>query len=88
MWFNYHQKMMTHHSVMTSSLSIKIFKINKFGDLSSDIDINITKMDIFRDVISLIINQCYPRRQKGASGGHKVPASTSKLAIVYTVDSA
>ena len=29
----------------------------------------------FSDVISLIINQCDPRRPKGASGGHKVPAS-------------
>ena len=71
---NYHQKMMTHHSVMTSSLRIKFFKIYKFGDFSSDIDFN-TKTDIFRDVISLLINQCDPRRPKGASGGHKVSAS-------------
>ena len=66
--------MMTHHSVMTSSLLIKILKIDKFGDFSSDIDIN-TKMAIFRDVIFHIINQCDPRRPKGASGGHKVSAS-------------
>ena len=46
---------MTHHSVMTSSLRIKILKIDKFGDFSSDIDFN-TKMDIFRDAIPLIIN--------------------------------
>ena len=64
---------MTHHSVMTSSLRIKNFKIDKFGDFSSDIDFN-TKIDIFRNVISLIINQCDPRRPKGASGGHKVSA--------------
>ena len=49
-------KMMTHHSVMTSSLRIKIFKIDKFGDLSSDIDFN-SKIDVFRDVIYLKINQ-------------------------------
>ena len=65
---------MAHHFVMTSSLRIKNFKIDKFGDFSSEIDFN-TKMDIFRDVISLIINQCDPRRPKGASGGHEVSAS-------------
>ena len=66
--------MMTHHSVMTSSLCIKNFKIDKFDDFLSDIDFN-SKTDIFRDVFSLIINQCDPRRPKGASGGHKVSAS-------------
>ena len=71
--------MMTHHSVMTSSLLIKILKIDKFGDFSSDIDFN-TKLDIFRDVISLIINQCDPRRPKGVSGGHKVSASRAAQA--------
>ena len=44
------KKMITHHSVMTSSLHIKIFKIDKFGDYSSDIDYN-SKTDVFRDVI-------------------------------------
>ena len=70
-------KMMTHHFVMTSSLLIKILKIDKFGDFSSDIDFN-TKIDIFRDAISLIINLCASRRPKGASGGHEV--STSRAA--------
>ena len=42
--------MMTHHSVMTSSLRIKISKIDKFGDFSSDIDYS-SKTDVFRDVI-------------------------------------
>ena len=49
-------------------------KIDKFGDFSSDNDFN-SKTDIFGDVIFLIINQCDPRRPKGASGGHKVSAS-------------
>ena len=40
-------------------------KIDKFDD----IDYN-SRTDIFRDAISLIINQCDPRRPKGASGGH------------------
>ena len=53
-------KMMTHHSVMTSSLRIKIVKIDKFGDFSCDINYN-TRTGVFRDVISLIINQCDPR---------------------------
>ena len=70
--------MMTHHFVMTSSLRIKIFTIDKFGDFSSEIDFN-TKMDIFRDV-SLIINQCEPRRPKGASGGYEVSASRAAQA--------
>ena len=51
---------MSHHFVMTSSLLIKILKIDKFGDFSSDIDLK-TKMDIFRDDISLIINQFHPQ---------------------------
>ena len=48
--------MMTHHSVMTSSLLIKILKIDKYGALSCDIDNNIRR-DVFRDVTSYIINQ-------------------------------
>ena len=71
--------MMTHHFVMTSSLLIKIFKIDKFGDFSCDIDYN-SRTDVFRDVISVIINQCDPRRPKGASGGHKVPATRAAQA--------
>ena len=69
----------THHCVMTSSLCIKNFKIDKFGDFSSEIDFNI-KMDLFRDDISFIINQCDPRRPNGASGGHKVSASRAAQA--------
>ena len=38
---------------------IKNFKIDKFGDFTCDIDFK-TKMDIFREDISLIINQCHP----------------------------
>ena len=72
-------KMMAHHFVITSSLRIKNFKIDKFGDFSSDIDYH-SKTNIFRDVISLIINQCDPRRPKGASGGHKVSASRAPQA--------
>ena len=37
----------------------KNFIIDKFGDFSSDIDFK-TKMDIFRDDISRLINQCHP----------------------------
>ena len=55
--------MITHRSVMTSSLRIKIFKFDKFGDFSSDIDYN-SRTDVFRDVVFLIINQFDPRRQK------------------------
>ena len=55
------------------------FKIDKFGDFSCDIDYN-SRTYVFRDVISLIINQCDPRRPKGASGGHKVSASRAAQA--------
>ena len=70
---------------MTSSLRIKIFKIDKFGDFPCDIDYNI-RTDVFRDVISLIINQCDPRRPKGASGGHSVRQlrSASKRSALVT----
>ena len=44
---------------------IKILKIDKFGDFSSEIDFK-TKMDIFRDDISLIINQCHLQATEGS----------------------
>ena len=78
-WHNCYQKMMTHHFVMTSSLLIKILKIGKFGDFSCDRVYN-SRTDVFRDDISLIINQCDLRRPKGASGGHKVSASRAAQA--------
>ena len=71
--------MITHYSVMMSSLHINNLKIVKFDDISSDIDFN-SKTDIFSDVISLIINKCEPRRPKGTSGGHKVSASRAAQA--------
>ena len=71
--------MMTHHFVMTSSLHIKILKNDKFCDSSCDIDYN-SRTDVFRDAISLIINQCDPRFPQGASGGHKVSASPAAQA--------
>ena len=61
---------------MTSSLCIKNLKIDKFGNFSSDIYFN-NKKDVFSDFYH-IINQCEPRRTKGASGGYKV--STSRQA--------
>ena len=70
--------MMTHHSVMTSSLRIKILKIDKFSNFSCDIDYSRT--EVFRDDISVIINQCEPRRPKGAASGHKVSASRAAQA--------
>ena len=76
--------MMTHHSVMTSSLRIKISKFDKFGDFSSDIDFN-SRIVVFRDAIYLIINQCDPRRPKGASGGHFVSASRAAQASKRSV---
>ena len=51
--------MMSHQSVMTSSLLIKILKIDKFVDSLCDIDYN-SRADVFRDFISLIINHVTP----------------------------
>ena len=62
----------------------KIGNLSKFCDFLIDIDYN-SKTDVFRDV-SLIINQCEPRRPKDASGGHSVryPRSASKRSpLVY-----
>ena len=75
-------KMITLHSVMTSSLCIQNLKIDKFGDFSSDIDYN-SKTDAFRDVIHLIINQCEPRRSKGTYGGRKVSANLAAHVSEY-----
>ena len=71
--------MMTHHFVMTSS-RIKNFKIDKFGDFSSDIDYN-SRTDIFRDAISLIINQCDLQATEGSlrrTQSVRQPRSASK----------
>ena len=59
---------------------------SKNDDLSLCYDVIITHQKfnsmtvVFRDVISLIINQCDPRRPKGPSGGHKVSASRAAQA--------
>ena len=72
--------MMTHHFAMTSSLLIKILKIDKFGVLSRDIGFK-TKMDIFRDDISHIINQCHLQATEGSlrrTRSVRQPRSASK----------
>ena len=56
------------------------FKIDKFGDFSREIGFN-TKMDIFRDVISLIINQCHLQATEGSlrrTQSVRQPRSASK----------
>ena len=65
--------METHHSVMTSSLRIKILKIDKFGYFSCDSDYN-SRTDVFRDFISVIINQSNPRLPQSV----RQPRSASK----------
>ena len=77
---------MTHHFAMTSSLLIKILKIDKFGVFSSDIDFK-TKMDIFRDDISCLINQCHLQATEGSfwrTQSVRQPRNASKRsALVY-----
>ena len=67
---------MTHHcyDVIITHQNFKIF-----DDFSWDIDYN-SRTGVFRDIISLIINQCDPRRPQGAFGGHKVSASRATQA--------
>ena len=73
--------MMTHHSVMTSSVQIFKKKINKFGDFWSDIDYN-SKTDVFR-VIFFKINQCEPSCPKSASGGHRMSFGCANEACLF-----
>ena len=75
---------MTHHFCMTSSILFKILKIDKFGVFSSDIDF---KMDIFRDDISLIINQCHLQTTEGSLRwirSVRQPRSASKRSALVT----
>ena len=72
--------MMTHHFVMTSSLRIKNFKIDKFVD----------KMDIFRDDISLIvINQSHLQATEGSlrrtQSVRQLRSASKRSALVLTV---
>ena len=60
-------------------ITLKNLKSDKFDDFSYNIDYN-SETVIFRDVVSLVINQCEPRRPKDASGGHKVFASRAAQA--------
>ena len=64
--------MMAHYFVMTSSLRIKNFKIDKFGDFSSDIGFY-SRTDIFRDAISPIINQFDPGDRREPLADTKCP---------------
>ena len=79
-------KIMTHHSVMTSSVLIKILKIDKFGDFSCDIDFN-SRRDVFRDVISLIINQSRPQVPKGrlwrTQSVRQMSSASKRRTLVY-----
>ena len=73
--------MMTHQFVMTSSLLIKILKIDKFGNFSCDIDYN-SRTDVFRDVISHIINQCNPRRLRRTLSIREPRSASKRSALV------
>ena len=80
---------MTHHFAMTSSLLIKILKIDKFGVFLSDIDFK-TKMDIFRDDISRLINQCHPQATEGSLRRTlcvRQPRSASKRSALVSMNS-
>ena len=66
----------------------KILKIDKFGVFSSDIDFK-SKMDIFRDDISLIINQSHPQATEGSlrwTRSVRQPRSASKRSALVIVN--
>ena len=73
-------KMITHHSVMTSSLFINSLIIDKFCIFLSVIDYN-SKTDVFRDVIYVLFTQCELRRPMDASGGSEVYVCRAALAF-------
>ena len=73
---------MTHHFVMASSLLIKILKIDKFGDFSCDIDYY-SRTDVFRDVISLIIDQCDYRRTQSVRQSRSASKRSALVVIKY-----
>ena len=70
---------MTHHFAMTSSLLIKILKIDKFGVFSSDIDFK-TRWTYLEMIYPVQLTNVTSRRPKGASGGHKVSVSLAAQA--------
>ena len=65
-----------------SSLLIQILKIDKFGVFLSDIDFK-TKMDIFRDDISRLINQCHLQATEGSV---RQPRSASKRIALVSIN--
>ena len=82
--------MMTHHSVMTSSLCIKNKKITNFVIFRMISIIYNSKTDVFRDIFYHMIYQCRPRCTKGTSSGHKVSTSfTAQVSetrlYIYTI---
>ena len=61
--------------------------MDKFGDFSSDFDFK-TKMDIFRDDISLIINQCHFQATEGSlrrTQSVRQPRSASKRSALVII---
>ena len=60
-----------------SSLLFKILKIDKFGDFSCAIDFH-SRTDIFRDDISLIINQCDPGDRREPPVDTKCPPAAQR----------
>ena len=63
---------MTHHFAMTSSLLIKILKIDKFGAFSSDIDLKL-RWTYLEMISPLYLSNV-------ASGAHEVSASRAEQA--------
>ena len=72
---------MNNHSVIKSSLRIKNLKIDKFGNFSSDIDYN-SRTCVFRDAISIIINQCGHMRLRWTPSVRQPRSACKRSAVV------
>ena len=85
----YHHFYYLNFSFSTLTQSFLNLKFYKFCDFSGDIDY-ISKIEVFMDVIYLIINLYRPRLPKGPSGGQKVSAcraaQESEAGLYYIKD--
>ena len=79
--------MMTHHSVMTSSLRIKISKLTNFV-IFRVISILTLRWTYLEMISPLLLTNLTSRQPKGASGGQKVSdsrAAQTSEARLYTI---
>ena len=70
------------HDVIITHQKFQNWLKLKFGYFSNDIDFN-TMINIFRDAISLIINQCDPRQAQCPPAAQRKQAKRAYMYITY-----